>query len=249
MARRSTTSSSSCWMRVFGTSEVAMRSLSLVAAAATMVPFHAVARRLLDRPAAWAAGAVLATSPFLLAYARDARTYALAVLLVVLAAWTFLRAVASGAAAGLVGVHRASRSWRSTPIGSRRWSCSRCSSRRDRMRPSAARLRDRAVTSACVLAVGDAADRGAGADGGQQRGRLDRAVERRRAPRVASGFTGREPAAAPAGVRWPCSWRARGRLADAPTGRHRRSSSRGSAPRAGDHRALVVPSPCWSRGT
>jgi Dolichyl-phosphate-mannose-protein mannosyltransferase len=86
------------WMHVFGTSEVAMRLLSVVAAAATMAPFHAVARRVVDRPAAWASGAILATSSFFLAYARDARTYALAVLLVVLVAWSFLRAVQSGAA-------------------------------------------------------------------------------------------------------------------------------------------------------
>jgi mannosyltransferase len=83
------------WMRTFGTSELALRSLSLLAAAATMVPFHACARRLVATPAAWAAGAVLATSSFLLEYARDARTYALALLLVVLAVWTFLRAVES----------------------------------------------------------------------------------------------------------------------------------------------------------
>ncbi len=86
------------WIRTFGTSELVLRSLSLLAAAATMVPFHACARRLVVAPAAWAAGAVLATSAFLLVYARDACTYALAVLFVVLAVWTFLRAVESAAA-------------------------------------------------------------------------------------------------------------------------------------------------------
>jgi mannosyltransferase len=83
------------WLHVFGTSDVAMRSLSVVAAAGTMVPFHAVARRLLERPAAIAAGAMLATSAFFLTYARDARAYAVAALLVVVAAWTFLRAFES----------------------------------------------------------------------------------------------------------------------------------------------------------
>jgi mannosyltransferase len=83
------------WLHVFGTSEFAMRSLSVVAAAGTIVPFHAVARRLLERPATVAAGAMLATSVFFLTYARDARAYAVALLLVVLAAWTFLRAFAS----------------------------------------------------------------------------------------------------------------------------------------------------------
>lgn len=83
------------WTRAFGASELALRSLSLVAASVTMVPFHACARRLVAAPAAWAAGAILATSPFLLTYARDARTYALAVLCVVVAVWAFLRAVES----------------------------------------------------------------------------------------------------------------------------------------------------------
>lgn len=83
------------WIRAFGTSELAIRSLSLFAASATMVPFHACARRLVAPTAAWAAGAVLATSAFLLTYARDARSYAFALLLVVLAVWTFLRAVES----------------------------------------------------------------------------------------------------------------------------------------------------------
>jgi len=83
------------WIHLFGSSEVALRALSLVAASLTMIPFHACARRLVAPTAAWAAGAVLATSAFYLEHARDARTYSLAVLLVVLAVWTFLRALES----------------------------------------------------------------------------------------------------------------------------------------------------------
>jgi mannosyltransferase len=86
------------WMRTFGTSELALRSLSLVAAGTAMVPFHACARRLTATPAAWAADAVLATSSFLLAYARDARAYSLAMLSVVVAVWMFLRAMESQSA-------------------------------------------------------------------------------------------------------------------------------------------------------
>ncbi|HEY7105561.1 MAG TPA: glycosyltransferase family 39 protein, partial [Acidimicrobiia bacterium] len=83
------------WMKVFGTSEAAARSLSLVAAAGMLVPFHAIARRLLDRFGAFAAGALLATSSFLFVHAREMRTYAFAVLLVVVTAWALLRAVSS----------------------------------------------------------------------------------------------------------------------------------------------------------
>jgi 4-amino-4-deoxy-L-arabinose transferase-like glycosyltransferase len=83
------------WMKVFGTSEAAARSLSLLAAAVTLIPFHAIARRVLDRPGAYTATALLATSSFLLHYARELRTYAFAVLLVVVTAWAFLRAVSN----------------------------------------------------------------------------------------------------------------------------------------------------------
>jgi 4-amino-4-deoxy-L-arabinose transferase-like glycosyltransferase len=84
------------WILVGGTSEFALRLLSVVAAAASIAPFYAVARRLVERRAAVVAAALFATSPFVLAYARDARTYTFATLLVVLAAWTFVRAVDSG---------------------------------------------------------------------------------------------------------------------------------------------------------
>jgi uncharacterized membrane protein len=83
------------WMRVLGTSEVALRSLSVVAATVAIVPFHAIARRVVSRPAAWAAGLIFATSSFLVTYARDARTYSFALCFVLLAAWTFLRAIES----------------------------------------------------------------------------------------------------------------------------------------------------------
>ncbi len=83
------------WMKVFGTGEAAGRALSLLAAAVTLFPFHAIARRVLDRTGCYAAGALLATSSFYLHYAREMRTYAFAELLVVVAAWAFLRAVSN----------------------------------------------------------------------------------------------------------------------------------------------------------
>ena len=84
------------WIQLFGTSEVALRSLSLVAAALVIAPFHAIARRL-GAARAVAADVLLATSPFFLLYARDARAYALLLLLVVFATWAFIRAVESDA--------------------------------------------------------------------------------------------------------------------------------------------------------
>jgi mannosyltransferase len=80
------------WMRLFGTTEFAIRSLSVLCAAATMVPFHAVARMVTRRRAAYASGALLALSAFMLDFARDGRAYALATLLVVVTVWRFQRA-------------------------------------------------------------------------------------------------------------------------------------------------------------
>ena len=75
----------------------ALRSLSVVAAVATLPAFHAVARRF-GRPSAFVADLLLAASPFFLTYARQARAYSLAILLVVLTVWAFLRALDTGAA-------------------------------------------------------------------------------------------------------------------------------------------------------
>ncbi len=80
------------WTRVFGTSAAALRALSVAAAVATLPALHAVARRL-GRRIAFTADLLLAASPFFLTYARQARAYSLAVLLVVLAAWAILRAL------------------------------------------------------------------------------------------------------------------------------------------------------------
>ena len=85
------------WTRVFGTGVTALRSLSVVAAVATLPAFHVVARRF-GRPSAFAADLLLAASPFFLTYARQARAYSLAILLVVLTVGAFLRALDTGAA-------------------------------------------------------------------------------------------------------------------------------------------------------
>jgi len=87
------------WVGVFGTTEVAFRSLSVIAAGATIPAFYAVGRRLVARTAATAAAVLLATSPFFLTYARDARTYAVATFMVVLATLAFLRALETGTVA------------------------------------------------------------------------------------------------------------------------------------------------------
>jgi mannosyltransferase len=66
------------WQSIFGTSELAMRSLSAAAASAALVLFVPLARRLLASPPAVAAAVWLAAvSVVQIQYARDARYYAL----------------------------------------------------------------------------------------------------------------------------------------------------------------------------
>ncbi len=65
------------WTRLAGESDLALRFPSLLAGVAGVPLAFAVARRLTDRPTALAAGALAATSPFLVSYGQEARMYAL----------------------------------------------------------------------------------------------------------------------------------------------------------------------------
>ena len=79
------------WLHVFGDSEVGLRSLSVVAAVACVPVFFSVARRILDRGGALVATVLLSVNPFLLAYAREARMYSLALLLSIASSYWFIR--------------------------------------------------------------------------------------------------------------------------------------------------------------
>jgi mannosyltransferase len=69
------------WMRVFGTGDAAVRSLSAVLGAASVVPLAALARRVGGSAAVVPAVALGASSPFLVRYATEARMYSLVALL------------------------------------------------------------------------------------------------------------------------------------------------------------------------
>ncbi len=79
--------------RVLGDGEFALRSLSVVFAAASVPVVWALARRLFDQTTAAVAAFLLAGNQFLVQYAQEARGYSLVVLLVSLASLLFLRAV------------------------------------------------------------------------------------------------------------------------------------------------------------
>ena len=68
---------------MFGTSDLAVRSLGGVFAVATLPLMWLAGRRVGGRPGAWVALLFLASSPFAVRYATEARMYSLVVLLVV----------------------------------------------------------------------------------------------------------------------------------------------------------------------
>ena len=76
-----------------GTSELMLRSLSVLFGAAAVGLFYAVGIRLLDRKSAVIATALVATSPFLIWYSQEARYVTLTLAATLLAMYAFDRAV------------------------------------------------------------------------------------------------------------------------------------------------------------
>lgn len=81
------------WGRIFGTSEVALRSLSAIIGAAAIPLAAAAGKEFFSKPAGALAGALVAASPFLVWYAQEARAYSLYVMLSTLSLLFFARAL------------------------------------------------------------------------------------------------------------------------------------------------------------
>ncbi len=80
------------WMSAFGTSDLAVRSLSGLASVLTLPVVWVVGRRLGGARAAWGAAIVLAVNPFAIRYATETRMYALVALQAALGLLAALRA-------------------------------------------------------------------------------------------------------------------------------------------------------------
>jgi uncharacterized membrane protein len=85
------------WSRVWGTGEVALRSLSALAGVLTVPVAWGIGRELAGRRAALATAALVAVNPLLVWYSQEARAYGLYTLLAALAILCFLRALAQPA--------------------------------------------------------------------------------------------------------------------------------------------------------
>jgi hypothetical protein len=94
------------WTTVFGTSNIAARSLSGVCMLGGVVAVWFAARRLGGRQLAWLSALVMLASPYAFRYATEARMYALEILLVGLGIVAFQRVVErpTNARAALFGV-------------------------------------------------------------------------------------------------------------------------------------------------
>ncbi|HEV2068996.1 MAG TPA: glycosyltransferase family 39 protein [Acidimicrobiales bacterium] len=82
------------WMGVFGSSEAAVRALSLVFAVAAVPVAWWAGRSLFGRRAGWVAAVLVAFSSYLTVHSREARMYSLVVLLGLVAVTSFLQAFA-----------------------------------------------------------------------------------------------------------------------------------------------------------
>jgi hypothetical protein len=70
------------WTDAFGTSNLAVRSLSGILSVATLVPMWFAGRRIAGRTGGWIAVLILASSPFAITFGSEARMYSLVMLLV-----------------------------------------------------------------------------------------------------------------------------------------------------------------------
>lgn len=84
------------WSDLFGTTELAYRSLSIVFGAATATVAFFLSRKLFGRKVAWLALAFIVLSPMLIRYSDEARMYTLASLIVMSATYLLVKAKETG---------------------------------------------------------------------------------------------------------------------------------------------------------
>ena len=83
------------WSRIAGSGELGLRLFSVLCGTATVPVAYAAAARLFSRRTALITALLVATSPFMVWYSQEARSYALLVLVAALSFWAFARAFSS----------------------------------------------------------------------------------------------------------------------------------------------------------
>ncbi len=83
------------WSMVFGTTELALRSMSIFFGGLAIIGGFFMTRKFFGRSAAWVSLLFLVLSPTLIRYSDEARMYTLACVIVMAAAWVLTKAMAS----------------------------------------------------------------------------------------------------------------------------------------------------------
>ena len=89
------------WTKIFGSGDVAIRSLSALAGTLTIPVAYGAATRLVSQRAGVVAAAICAVHPYLIWYSQEARAYALLVLFTALALFYFADALRGGSGRSL----------------------------------------------------------------------------------------------------------------------------------------------------
>jgi hypothetical protein len=89
------------WTKIFGSGDVAIRSLSALAGTLTIPVAYGAATRLVSQRAGFIAAAVCAVHPYLIWYSQEARAYAFLVLFTALALFCFADALRGGSGRSL----------------------------------------------------------------------------------------------------------------------------------------------------
>ena len=92
------------WAKAFGTSGVSLRMPSALFGIATVALLWRLGREWFDRGTGLTAAALLAVSPFHIAYSQEARHYSLVMLLLLLCVCAFVRMLRSGSAASQIAL-------------------------------------------------------------------------------------------------------------------------------------------------
>jgi 4-amino-4-deoxy-L-arabinose transferase-like glycosyltransferase len=80
------------WTLLFGTTDLALRSLSIVFGAGVITTVFTLTRKLFSRSTAWVSLLLLVLSPMLIRYSDEARMYTLAALIIFIATYVLVRA-------------------------------------------------------------------------------------------------------------------------------------------------------------
>lgn len=92
-----------CWMRIFGNSEIALRSLSALFGVLCLIPLYKLGRLVLTEATALFAALILAVSPLHVYFSQEARAYTLVTFLCLMSVFFFVKYIKQNRLSALIG--------------------------------------------------------------------------------------------------------------------------------------------------